>query len=219
MTTPRPIATPEHRDRTIHHLHALATFYTRAEIGRLADLNPLTVGRMLDGDGVNVVLVGTADKILALPLPAETLTELHEATREHVTLLAQHMSQREIARRCQASPETVRRALEEPWRLRREVCEKLRAIPIPPPPPEATVKPKPRLHRSVAGKSWGEVRRLIARLACRGMTTARIAELTGLPELRVRDALAGITGPRTHAHSWPPTTRPAPRTSTRGRAA
>ena len=136
-----------------------------------------------------------------------------------MTLLAQRMSQVEIARRCQASPETVRRALEEPWRLRPEVREKLRAIPLPA-APEKHVKPaRARLHEVLSGRPWGEVRRVVARMARRGTPVARIVELTGLPESRVRDALAGVSGARGVARSWPPAAAAQTRTSIRGRAA
>lgn len=215
--------------RTRRHIHTLMDHgHTQAVICKAAGVSESTVRTITNGTRTSVEL-GTEARILAItPGSLPTRPERVDAgpVREHLAeLMAAGGSMPAVADLCGVSRTFVYRLIRGGRStLLEDAAERLLAVrmdDLPAPVKRAPRKPaqpaprEPRLHE----RPWGEVRRTVALLAQDGTPVAQIAASTGLPESRVRDALAGVSGARGLARSWPPAAAAQTRTTTRGRAA
>lgn len=203
MTAPdRAPAAPSACDQAARHTHRLADHMTAAQIARAAGIARETVHRVLRADTPPGITARTAAALLAVPLPAgEPIEQQQQAATEHAHMLMRVMTQGAIAKAARVTPATVVRVLFAPELITARVAARIRAVKPPVP------------------RSWGETRREALRLWRAGATREQISDLLRIPEPRVRDALTGLGGPRPSTRVWPPITSPAPRNSTRGRAA
>lgn len=215
--------------RARRHIHTLMDHgHTQAAICKATGVVESTIRSIINGTRPSVEL-GTETRILAVTpgsLPTRPERVGAGPVREHLAaLMAAGGSMPAVADLCGVSRSFVYRLIRGGRStLPVEAAERLLAVrmaDLPAPVKRTPRKPaqaaprEPRLH----DRPWGEVRRIVARLAQGGTPVPQIVELTGLPESRVRDALAGVSGPRPASHGWPPVTGPARTPSTRGRAA